>query len=105
MSTAIWLVFWIGVSVLALTPDQVSDAIMKLLGFKSNVTAVIWVALGFLFLFMFYTTAIIEKMEKQMTNLVRKMALENQELREEIAQKELQYLLDKEKKEELKKIS
>lgn len=105
MSTLIWMAFWIGISILAIVPDEVSRAIMKVLGFKSNVTAVIWVALGFLFIFMFYTTAMVEKMEKQMTNLVRKMALENQELKEEIAQKELQYMLDNEKKEELKKIS
>lgn len=83
-STLIWIIFWITCSFLALMPDLVSDRIAKLLGFKSNINAVIFVALGLLFLFMFYLTAIIEKMERQLSDTIRELALENQRLKEEL---------------------
>ncbi len=83
-STLIWIIFWITCSFLALMPDLVSDRIAKLLGFKSNINAVIFVALGLLFLFMFYLTAIIEKMERQLSETIRELALENQRLKEEL---------------------
>ena len=69
---------------LAIIPDLVSDKMAKLLGFKSNVNAVIFVALGLLFVFMFYLTAIIEKMERQVSETIRSLALENQRLKEEL---------------------
>lgn len=84
-STMTWIIFWVTCSFLALMPDLISDGIAKLLGFKSNVNAVIFVALGLLFVFMFYLTAIIEKMEKQLSETIRELALENQKLKEEIA--------------------
>ena len=83
-STVIWVLFWITVSILAIVPDLVSFNVAKLLGFKSNINAVIFVALGFLFVFMFYLTAIVEKLEKQFTELVRQLAIENQKLKEEL---------------------
>ncbi|NND31295.1 MAG: DUF2304 family protein, partial [Saprospiraceae bacterium] len=50
----------------------------------SNVNAVIFVALGLLFVFMFYLTAIIEKMERQVSDTIRNLAIENQRLKEEL---------------------
>ena len=79
----IWLVFWIIISILAIIPDTVSFNIAHLLGFESNINAVIFVALGFLYVFMFYLTATVEKMEKRVTETVRWLALENQRLKEE----------------------
>lgn len=84
-STLIWIVFWVTTAILALIPDLVSDKIAKLLGFKSNINAVIFVALGLLFVFMFYLTAIIEKMERQLSETIRELALENQKLKQELA--------------------
>ena len=83
-STLIWIVFWITCSILAIMPDLVSDRMAKILGFKSNVNAVIFVALGLLFVFMFYLTAIIEKMERQVSDTIRTLAIENQKLKEEL---------------------
>ena len=83
-STLVWIVFWVTCSVLAIIPDLVSDQIAKLLGFKSNVNAVIFVALGLLFVFMFYLTAIIEKMERQLSDTIRELALENQKLKQQL---------------------
>lgn len=88
-STVIWILFWITVSLLAIVPDLVSFNVAKLLGFKSNINAVIFVALGFLFVFMFYLTAIVEKLEKQFTELVRQLAIENQKLKEELGKADI----------------
>lgn len=85
-STLIWIVFWVTCSILAIMPDLVSDRMAKLLGFKSNVNAVIFVALGLLFVFMFYLTAIIEKMERQLSDTIRELALENQKLKQKLSE-------------------
>ncbi len=86
-STIVWIAFWLTCLVLAIVPDLVSVRIAKLFGFKSNVNAVIFVALGLLFVFMFYLTAIIEKMERQFSDAIRNLAIENQKLREELKEK------------------
>ncbi len=79
-STVVWIVFWLTCVLLALMPDLISDKIADLLGFKSNVNAVIFVALGLLFVFMFYLTAVVERLERQFTETIRKLALENERL-------------------------
>jgi len=66
------------VSVLAIKPDFISENLASSLGFKSNINAVIFVALGFLFIMTYYQSSIIDLLEKQMTELVRKLALEKQ---------------------------
>ncbi|MBK8502934.1 MAG: DUF2304 domain-containing protein [Saprospiraceae bacterium] len=45
----------------------------------------IFVALGLLFVFMFYLTAIIEKMERQLSETIRELAIENQKLKRELS--------------------
>lgn len=79
VGTILWMAFWIIISLLAIIPDLVSFSIAETLGFKSNINAVIFVALGFLFLMTYYQSSTIERLEKQMTDLIRKIALEKQE--------------------------
>lgn len=86
-STLVWIVFWVLCSILAIIPDLVSDRMAKLFGFKSNINAVIFVALGLLFVFMFYLTAIIEKMERQLSETIRELAIENQKLKQELSER------------------
>ncbi len=74
--TAIWIFFWLAIMLLAIIPNAVSNKLALLLGFKSNVTAIIFVALGLLFLFVFYLSSTVERLEGQITELVRKIALE-----------------------------
>ena len=88
--TVLWLLVWLSVSVLAIIPDFVSVNLAKLLGFKDHINGVIFIAIGFLFLFNMYFNATIEKLEKQMTDLVRKQALENQELKKQLLEYEKQ---------------
>lgn len=86
-STVIWFAFWIILMILAIIPNEISDSTAKLLGFKSNINAIIFVALGFLFLIIFYLSSTIERLESKITNLIRKQAIESKALEDK--QKEL----------------
>jgi hypothetical protein len=79
LGTIIWTGFWIIITILAVLPDLVSFSIAETLGFKSHINAVIFVALGFLFIMTYYQSTTLEKLEKQITELIRKIALEKQE--------------------------
>lgn len=80
--TLLWVFFWVVIAFLGLFPDFISFGIAESLGFKSNINAVIFVALGFLFLMSYYQSATIENLERKVTNLVRKLAFEKQEKEE-----------------------
>jgi len=77
----IWILFWCTIILLAIIPNPVSFKIAKVLGFKSNVNAIIFVALGLLFLFVFYLSSVVERLETQITKMVRIIALQEEELR------------------------
>jgi len=79
IGTLLWVGFWAMVSILAIKPDFISNNLAKSLGFRSNINAVVFVALGFLFIMTYYQSSIIDLLEKQMTELVRRIALEKQE--------------------------
>jgi len=89
-STLFWFVFWIFVALLSIIPNEISNKIADVLGFKDNVNAVIFVALGFLFLFVNWLTYVVEKLERQMTDLVRKLALENEERHQSVEVSEIE---------------
>jgi len=76
---AVWVIFWLTIILLAIVPNEISFKIADLLGFKNNVNAIIFVALGLLFLLVFYLSSTIERLENQITELVRKMALEEKD--------------------------
>ncbi len=85
--TIFWFVFWFAISILAIIPDQIAISFASMLGFKDNVHAVIFVALGFQFLFLYYLSNTVERMERKVTELVRKLAIEksqNEKLKEEL---------------------
>ena len=79
VGTILWTIFWVTVALLGLFPDFISFSIAEYLGFMNNINAVIFVALGFLFLMTYYQSSTIESLERQMTDLVRKIAIEKQE--------------------------
>jgi len=91
-STVFWTTFWVAITALALIPNQVSFKLAEIFGFRSNVTAIIFVALGLLFIFIFYLSNTIEKMEKHINTLTREMAYhqkEHRKLLKSIDEKEL----------------
>jgi len=83
VGTLLWVFFWVVVALLGIFPDIISFGIADYLGFKDNINAVIFVALGFLFLMTYYQSSTIENLENQLTNLVRKMAMDKQKELEE----------------------
>jgi hypothetical protein len=78
-SLILWLAFWVTIIVLAIIPNPVSFKIASLLGFKSNINAVIFVALGWLFLLIFYLFSTIDRLEQQITELIRRLAIRESE--------------------------
>jgi len=76
--TFIWVIFWSILIILAIIPNEASYKVAQVLGFKSNINAIIFVALGLLFLFVFYLSSTVDRLETQITELVRKLALDDQ---------------------------
>lgn len=74
--TVLWLVFWLAVSLLALLPDWISINIAQTLGFKSNVNAIIFLAIGGIYIFVFYLSSSVRRVEWQLTELIRELAKE-----------------------------
>jgi len=83
VAAVVWILFWVSIITLAIIPNQVTNKIASILGFKSNVTAIIFVAIGLLFLFIFYLSSAIEKLENQLTELVRKIAIDEHDNQKE----------------------
>lgn len=82
LGTVLWVSFWIVVAILGVFPDFVSNNVASWFGFANNINAIIFVALGFLFLISYHQSSTIEGLEKQLTELVRKLALEEQKVKE-----------------------
>lgn len=79
--TFFWVLFWLGVSLVAIIPDQITFFLSDLLGFKDNVNAIIFIGLALSFFIHFKTIVTIKKQNKQITELVRKTAFEIEKLR------------------------
>ena len=74
--TIFWFIFWVSISILAIIPDNISIGLAKVLGFKDNVNAIIFVGVFFQFLFLYYLSNTVERLERKVTDLVRKIAIE-----------------------------
>jgi hypothetical protein len=75
--TALSVIFWIGIVNLALFPDFFSRLIAKVFGIKNNINAIIFFALGLLFYFQLKMYKTIKKQDELLTELTRKIALDN----------------------------
>ncbi|WP_339611921.1 DUF2304 domain-containing protein [uncultured Planktosalinus sp.] len=78
--TFFWVLFWLGVCILAIIPDQITFFLSDLLGIKDNVNAIIFIGLALSFFIHFKTFVTIKRQNKQITDLVRKTALEIEKL-------------------------
>jgi len=100
LGTIIWVSFWVILSLLAMIPDAVANTLADSLGLKDHINAVIFVWLGFLFIMTYYQSTTIERLEKQMTELIRKVALEKQaklDLEKELEEKKASIKVKKKK--------
>jgi len=85
-STITWLIFWIIIMILAIIPNEIADSMSSLLGFKSLPNAIIFAALGLIFLFIYYLSSTIERLELRITELIRKQAIESKALADKQAE-------------------
>jgi len=71
----IWLVIWGAVSYVALFPSGVVEFVARITGFKNGIFAIIFFALIILFYIVFTQLLAIEKLEREITAIVRNDAL------------------------------
>ncbi len=74
-NTVIWIIFWIAIALLGIMPNEIANSLAIGLGFQDRPNAIIFVALGLLFLMVFYLSAALNRVENQLTDLIRKLAL------------------------------
>ena len=74
-NTIVWIAFWFGIALLCIMPNKIADSLAEGLGFRDRPNAIIFVALGLLFLMVFYLSTALNRVENQLTDLVRKIAL------------------------------
>jgi len=74
-NTTVWITFWFGVALLCIMPNKIADSLATGLGFRDRPNAIIFVALGLLFLMVFYLSSALNRIEDQLTDLVRKIAI------------------------------
>ncbi|GEM_PF-2198166 len=74
-NTIIWISFWVAIALLAVMPNKIANSLAEGLGFQDRPNAIIFVALGSLFLMVFYLSAALNRVENQLTDLVRQLAL------------------------------
>jgi hypothetical protein len=81
-NSILWIFMGLFVAGLAIIPDQISFPIAEKLGFKSNINAVIFVGLGISITMNYFQSIRLNRMERQLTDLVRKIAKETPHLPE-----------------------
>ena len=78
----VWLAFWSVIAILGVVPHEFSSELAELLGFASNINAIIFIALAFLIILSFYLSSKLDTLERKITELVRQMALDESKIRE-----------------------
>lgn len=74
--------FWLLITALSIIPHELSTKLASLFGFKDNVNTIVFIALAFLIVLSFYLSSRTEKLEKNLTELVRQLAIKDQKLEE-----------------------
>lgn len=72
----IWIVFWSCLAIFAFVPNAASHKLAEVTGIKDNVNAIIFIGLGILFFLIFSLTSTVDRLERQITELVREIAKE-----------------------------
>ena len=74
----VWVVFWLGAGTVAALP-QTTDVIARFVGVGRGADVIVYTALIGLFYLMFKLFVKIEDLEREITSLVRKLAIEDVE--------------------------
>lgn len=75
VSTLIWIALWTILAGLAVLPDNLSLPLAKILGIASNINAVLFFAVGLLFVAVFQQSATISHLDRKLTKLIRELAI------------------------------
>jgi hypothetical protein len=73
----IWTTFWLLLAIFAFVPNEASQKLASVLGIKDNVNAIIFIGLGILFFLIFSLSSTVDRLERQLTDLVREIAKDN----------------------------
>jgi hypothetical protein len=73
--TILGAVLWIGIALVAIFPDKISNFLAAILGFKSNTNAILFLGLGVLFYFQYRLYRIQVRQRRELTRLTRAIAL------------------------------
>ncbi len=82
ITNIIWLVFWTVIAIIGFFPHEVSIKIANWFGFASNINAIIFIALAFLTLLVFYLSSKLDTTERKLTELVRQLALDESRIKQ-----------------------
>ena len=75
LSFLIWLVFWIAVAVIIIWPETTST-LARILGVGRGADVIVYIGLIVIFYFIFYFTLKLRTISQQITKIVRKISLE-----------------------------
>lgn len=73
------LIFWIGLAIFSLFPDEISGFVARIFGIASNVNAVIFLGMGIMIYLIFMLYGEVRENRQQVTELSRKIALRDAE--------------------------
>lgn len=82
ISSIIWIILWTILAGLAVLPDNISFPLAKILGIASNINAVLFFAVGLLFVAVFQQSATISHLDRKLTKLIRELAIKGEVNRE-----------------------
>jgi len=82
VETAIWVIFWLIVGTVAIIP-QTTDIVAQFLGVSRGVDLLVYISIVVLFFIIFKIIVKLEKIERNVTKIVRHLALKDVEEEEE----------------------
>jgi hypothetical protein len=75
--TALWCSLWVFISVVAIIPNKTTLFLSRTIGIKDHINAIIFIGLAISFFLNFRLFNSMKKMNRQITELSRKMAISN----------------------------
>lgn len=75
--TVLWTGLWLFISLVAILPDQTTFLLSKTIGIKDHINAIIFIGLAISFFLNFKLFNSLKKQNKLISDLVRKIAIEN----------------------------
>ena len=79
LESLLWSLIWLAIASLAIFPDFITERLAQIFGIKSNINAIIFLGLGILFFIQYNLFVAIKRQNKTITELVKKIALKDQE--------------------------